>query len=720
MLFAVVVSVPCASCSQPLRAGPPLPLRASPALPIEAGPPSKDFAVDTVSTRADMVTGGQVLVSIEVPRNVPVDQVRTSLNGRDVTGLFRPAPENARMLLGVVDGLRIGDNTLAVRANGLGKGRPHATLQLTNHPITGPVFSGPHQEPFICETDVFGLGPALDDDCSAHTTIKYLYRSTAGGTFKPFDSAGPRPNDIAQTTTTEGHTVDYIARLETGTINRAVYQIAFLHQPGTPLPDPWTTTPGWNGRLGYTFGGGFRAGYHQGRWISGGSSGQPGAGIVEEVLTNGRALAAGFAMASSSLNVSNISGNDVISAETAMMVKERFAEQFGVPHHTIGLGTSGGSMQQHLIAHNYPGLLNGILPGRSFPDQWTFLVPYLDCVLIDHAFNTSKAAWTTEQKAAVAGHRTYEYCTNNFPGGIYPIWGTRIHAIDGCDPSIPAGLIFHPDTNPHGTRCTVQDNQVNIFGTDPATGYARRPLDNVGVQYGLDAFNSGAITFEQFAELNERVGGFDINGNIVPDRMVGDPIALAIAYRTGRVNSGAGLDSIPIVDFRAYLDKVGDVHDAVRSRIMRARLIASNGHADNQVIVMISGERDFAAEYFERMLVLDQWLTGIDKDTGGGSAADKVVRNKPADLIDACYTAADEKITDPAACEELYPMSKNPRLAAGGPLTDDVLKCALRPVSPSDYDQALTGEQLQRLHDAFPEGVCDYKHPRPRRGWLRY
>ena len=81
------------------------------------------------------------------------------------------------------------------------------------------------------------------------------------------------------TTTTDGRTVPYIVRRETGTINRAAYVIAFLHEPGTPLPDPWTTTTTWNRRLIYSFGGGCAAGYHQGRTY-GGLSG--GAGNMEE------------------------------------------------------------------------------------------------------------------------------------------------------------------------------------------------------------------------------------------------------------------------------------------------------------------------------------------------------------------------------------------------------------------------------------------------------
>ena len=47
---------------------------------------------------------------------------------------------------------------------------------------------------------------------------------------------------------------------------------------------------------------------------------------------------------------------------------------------------------------------------------------------------------------------------------------------------------------PTGARPTVFDVARNIYGVNPQTGAALRPFDNVGVQYGLNALNSGAIT----------------------------------------------------------------------------------------------------------------------------------------------------------------------------------------------------------------------------------
>ena len=76
----------------------------------------------------------------------------------------------------------------------------------------------------------------------------------------------------------------------------------------------------------------------------------------------------GYAEAASTLNVFGNNCNDLLAAETMMMVKERFIEAFGKPLFTMGQGASGGSYQQLQIADNYPGLLDGILPGATFPD----------------------------------------------------------------------------------------------------------------------------------------------------------------------------------------------------------------------------------------------------------------------------------------------------------------------------------------------------------------
>jgi hypothetical protein len=691
-----------------------------------------EFEIRTLSTRADMVSGSDVVVQVNVPARVRLTDVRVDLNGGDVTDAFRPG-RVAQSLVGLVKGLALGHNTLTVISSDRGRaGPPTARLTLVNHPITGPIFSGPHQAPFICQTKTFvlpvtggTLGPPLDGDCSINTRADYVYMSTAG-VLKPLPDSTSHPADLAMATRKDGRTFNYIVRVETGTINRAIYQMAVLHDPTTEsIPSFWTRPAGWNSRLLYSFGGGCGTGYHQGHHQ--GSS----LNVLNSALIGNGALAEGYAIAASSLNVFGVSCNDVISAETMMMVKEHFIKTFGIPDYTIGVGASGGSMQQHMIAFNYPGLLDGINPARSFPDTLTFEAPYQDCDLLGHAFAISALPWTLEQKTAVAGQRTYSFCTQN------TIWAKLVQpnfasppppdTFPGCDPSLPAALRYDVFANPTGTRCTLYDNMINVYGRSQRTGFARRPIDNLGVQYGLGAFNAGTISVDQFLDLNARIGGYDIDGNYVPARTVADREALRIAYRTGRVNSGRRLDAIPIIDSRAYRDNVADVHDAVRSHVMRARLIASNGHADNQIIVTVDPALEFMPKvYFQYVMRMDEWLGNTAKDSAPyHSAAERLLRNKPSDLVDACYTAAGDKITAPAVCRQLHPPSLEPRLAAGEPLANDILKCSLKPVNRQDYVQALTDEQFARLKANFPQGVCDYS----RRGveqqlvkdtWLSY
>ena len=72
------------------------------------------------------------------------------------------------------------------------------------------------------------------------------------------------PADVAQASITSGVAVPYIVRVETGTINRGIYQIAMLYNPARDAaPDFMTKPAGWNGRLIYTFGGGCMTGWFE-------------------------------------------------------------------------------------------------------------------------------------------------------------------------------------------------------------------------------------------------------------------------------------------------------------------------------------------------------------------------------------------------------------------------------------------------------------------------
>ena len=62
------------------------------------------------------------------------------------------------------------------------------------------------------------------------------------------------------------------------------------------------------------------------------------------------------------------------------------------------------------------------------------------------------------------------------------------------------------------------------------------------------------------------------------------------------------------------------------------------------------------------------------------------------------------------------PYYANPRIAAGEPFTNDVLKCQLKPLDPLDPDYRMlavpfTPMQWARLQATFPTGVCDWTKP---------
>jgi hypothetical protein len=658
------------------------------------------FAVRTLSARPDMVSGGDVLIEITAPSSTGAE-VTIAVNGHAAKAELEPGPA-ANTLIARLQDLQPGSNLIEVGMKGR---RPAVRLTVINHPIAGPVMSGPHQTPFICETQAFGLGAPLDADCSVATRVDYFYRSQQqqDNPFKPYDITGPKPADLATTTTLDGKTVPYIIRRERGTINRAVYLIAFLHEPGTPLPHPWNAgASSWNGRLIYTFGAGCRAGYHQGRTIGGLLANRR---FLEESQLTDYPLAKGYAIASSSLNVFDTSCADVISAETMMMVKEHFIEQFGVPRYTIGSGRSGGSMQQHLIANNYPGLLDGLIPTAAFADTLTFVTHMADCELLERAFETSPLTWTDDQKAAVAGEANWQFCARN--GTAFPILRAG-----SCDRTgVPDSQVYDAKTNPKGARCTYQDNLVNVYGRDPSTGFARRPIDNVGIQYGLKAFNDGAITFEQFIDVNTRAGGHDIDGRLVSTRTLADPEALRIAFQSGRVNAtGQGMAMVPIIDVRPYTDGTGDVHDLVNSHMTRARLVAANGTSGNQVLHTYAPGIFMDRVQPANLDEMEHWLAAIAKDTAPArTPLEKVIRNRPSTVTDACYTRDGETITDMQRCAQMFPAYSNPRLIAGQPIGATLLKCELKPVDAKDYTARLTDAQLAALKAAFPAGVCDYK-----------
>jgi len=277
-------------------------------------------------------------------------------------------------------------------------------------------------------------------------------------------------------------------------------------------------------------------------------------------------------------------------------------------------------------------------------------------------------------------------------------------------------LRYDPVSNPHGARPTTFDVSRNIYGVDPSTGFALRAFDNVGVQYGLGALNTGAITKAQFLNLNENIGGFDQDDNYVPSRSVGNAGAIKRAYQSGaNLGGGGGLESIPIIDFGFY-NEAGGYHYQWHHFAVRERLIDANGNADNHVLWR--GNDATSVPLNQAFAVMAQWVESIKSDHSEASLREKVIRNKPATAVDGCYNTATPPlfIAEPQTfsslpntqCNTLWPSYAFPRYVAGGPLSADILKCRLKPIDSADYTVTFTASEMAQLQSIFPNGVCDW------------
>ncbi len=664
------------------------------------------FEITTLSTPAHLVTGSNVLVRVEVPKQIAASDVKVTRNGVDVTSAFMP-DAGGGSLTGLVSGLALGDNTIEASGNkkNNGNGGPSKRLEVTNYPITGPILSGPHEAPFYCQTTTFTvvpgvtLGAPIDASCSVATRVDYVY-STNGTSFTTLNVAGGVPANVVNTTTNDGKTVRFIVRVETGTINRAIYQIAILHDPFIEPAPSWSVpTQGWNRKLIYQHGGGCQGGwYRQGNNTGG--------------VLNALQLGRGFARASSSLNVFGNNCNDLLASESTIMVKERFVEGYGVPKWTIGTGSSGGAYQSNQTADNYPGIFDGIVTMSTFPDVTTGAVTLHDSRLLDVFFNqTAPGQFDEAKQKAISGYlQVNEIVFLSRSAGTSAL---RLDPTQVFNAVVPVADRYDPATNPDGARATIYDHTINVYGYG-GNGFALRPLDNVGVQYGLKALNDGAISVDEFLLLNEKVGGVDIDFKNVPARTVADPAAMTRAYVSGRVlNGGGGLKNIPIIAQHGAGDPVvnGDIHLKFYSWSIRERLQDANGHFANQAIVAPFGNQD---DMFAQM---NSWLDAIHADTSNLPQWRKVVANRPADVLDSCWIGGVRVIDSapspyvPSPCNNAYPAGRTPNLVAGAPIQGAIHKCQLKAVDPTDYNVTFTPAQWTKLQQVFGGGVCDWTKP---------
>lgn len=681
-----------------------------------------EAVIQMLSNRADLLSGDDALVELVFAPGADPSKARVTLNGEDVTSAFARKPNGRHM--GLLTGLRLGDNTLQVGSSGA----PGTVSILTNHPNGGPIFSGPQFARLRCQEG------AVDAACNQPAVYTLLYKSTDPSQtgLLPYDPEDP-PSDLAQTTTLDGVTLPFIVRLETGYQDRDQYKILTLFQPGMDWT-AWAPQPQWNRKLLVTHGGNCGASYTPGEAPLEDYSGTiPANPAFEQSYI--RALGQGFAVMSTALDNTGHNCNLSLGAESIMMAKERLVEQYGELRYTIGTGCSGGSIAQATMANAYPGLYQGLLTMCAYPDTFSAGAQFADYHLLRKYFEdpsrwAEDAPWTPTQMAQVYGH-------------ISPVNAIAADELLFKAATNPVGDCFgansyHPTTNPGGVRCGIIEYLRNISGlrdpsvwspTEQALGrsFAGTPLGNSGIQYGLTALQQGLITPAQFVDVNVKVGGLDIDAQPQAARTIADRPAIGNIYRSGMVNMANQLNTVAIINFVG--PDPGVAHDSVHAWWVRWRLDREHGNHDNHVMwggpAPLIGDLNFV---YLGITAMDGWLSAVEQDLSDDPIALKLTRNKPADMHDKCSNGSGVFVEQEAcitALEAAYAYS-TPRNVAGGLRENDNLECQLKPFSRED-DYGLvpfTETQWAALESLFATGVCDYSKPPLDQGptlpWLTY
>jgi len=656
---------------------------------------SGKLRLSVLSSAPEYVSGGDARIHVRAARGQR-DKLVFLLNGKPKEVALQEVSDG---LEGVITGLANGRNLLEVRQR---KGNQRDTIRLTNWPVTGPMFTGPQQTPFVCTTSQFGLQPKVDStsapgykvsdaggatvgysrDCSIDTFVTYLYRST-GNAWKTLP-AGDRPADMSTVTLADGRSVDFIVRREVGSINRFLYSIAMLSTGPAADTAAQDDTSLWNHKLLYWFQGGVAIGHSQ--------------GTVHSGSLNPDILGQGWAIVHSSGNNTGTHYNMNLAGETAMMTKERFIERYGVPLYTVGLGGSGGAIQQYLIAQNNPGVLDGLLPVQSYPDMVTQTIHVGDCELLEYYMDATDRAnpkWrTTKNRSWLVGMNAEQddvgnnakvndalaplktalgYSTAKGSTECVPAWrGLTPLAMNPWYGQAPNQQNWEPQSDIAAIRWTHYDDLRNVYGVD-ATGAARVTWDNIGVQYGLRSLKEGKITPAEFLHLNWNVGGWkhpsqmvqetfpffgtsqaEINKaltipgyfdpwsskNMLAGTGAAQPMPRSkgdpIAMRAAYTSGHvfSGKLQVPAIDHRQYLERELDMHNSHQSFATRQRVLDRMGDSDHMVI-WFTDTTPGVAKASQSL----EALTVMDRWMTNIrlNPGRSIARNKPAEAADACY-----------------------------------------------------------------------------------
>lgn len=604
-----------------------------------------------------------------------------------------------------------------------------------------PLFAGPKQYPFLCQTIESELGqPNIDNhqrygvpvfaeganqqrtdqiigysqDCQLPTRLHYFVRKPLVAGKKPkFE----RHDDLMPPLAIEP---ELLVRVESGTINRFVYVLMIPTTRNDSRDNPDMSR--WNGKAVYHFKGAVGIGFQQGQ-----------ARFQRLLRDMNTALEQGFAVLYSTGTETDFHYNAWLQEDTALRVKRQFSSRYGTPEYTIGFGDSGGGLQQYLMAQNHPGLIDGGVAIIAYPDMITQVTYGLDCELLEYYFDhlaPDKAFWQDpEHRSWIEGLSFTRETQTNEIDEIYALTrylnlskpperqgGTECNrnwrgiSANANNPHFSTHYYRYSDAVNQGNFWNHWQDNRDFYGTD-GEGRGQVPSSNVGVQYGLNAWKNGRISAEQFLDINQKVGSWKAQPEMQQERLwlasndtnllrfspygqhnmthqgermdyaprlQGSLSASQGAWRSGNVYQGH--IGIPIIDVRPYQDHKPDMHHSWSAVSTRTRILKQQGDNRYQTIWMSDSRYRARWDAFQAMV---QWLDDkaarkLEDTHIPDYAQDRCLDHTGAVMHQGDTVWNGDWNHQPAgACTQAMPFFQSSRQVAGEDAAADHLLCQL-------------------------------------------
>ena len=669
-------------------------------VPVVAAEARGAVELHVLSNRADLVSGGDALVEVVLPR-ADLHRLRVTAAGRDVTSRFALRP-NGRVQ-GLVSGLPVGpERPGRPRRPATGRGCASSTTR-----SAGRCSRARRRSRGSARTEAAASAAPRRAVRRARRRHRWLYRSTnprARG-FQAYDPAAP-PTDVATTTTDEGRSVPFVVRVETGVIDRGIYAIAVLADPNRPWP-PWAPAAGLERQGAVAVRRRLQA------VAQAGPAGRRARRLRPLDPAAGRSSNVGVDEASAAI-FGNGNARGALRARLPGRDQREQQARLAVQHRRLGRvdDDAQGAHRRALRAdplHDRRGRL-----GRrdaAAPDRLRVPRPARRDPADRRASPTSGSACRRRRTATCStatSTRSRRTC------GPLPPSSDAVHrrpgAAAGCRTQFdgpttrharrrqlrgdvarpgqrrrlrPAGRAgLRRAANPR--RRALHARRLHGLRLRPARrGRLRQPAVRQRRRAVRPArrCGPGAIAAEQFVDLNEKVGGLDIDWRAsgrraaVADRG-GARRRLPRRARHARARARATCRSSTSAGTTTSRSTPTSTRYA-----MRARLDRDNGHHDNQVV--FTGARPLVGDptSFDARVRPGRRVAraGRGRPQRPGPRAEKVRRNRPADARRRAAGSRAGRITDTATCRACLPVLRRPahrRRRAAGRRRPEVPRCA--------------------------------------------